>query len=134
MQEKNMRPQGPKNIGLGSIKAYKFPVTAISSILHRITGVLMVVLLPFLVWAFSLSMKTQVDFIHIKALLIHSPWSILVWIFLSAVSYHVIAGIRHLIMDLGFAEEMKTANATSMLVIVLGLLVTIFWGLWIWVM
>ncbi|MBK2125814.1 succinate dehydrogenase, cytochrome b556 subunit [Fangia hongkongensis] len=129
-----MRPQGPKNIGLGSIKAYKFPVTAISSILHRITGVLMVVLLPFLVWAFSLSMKTQVDFIHIKALLIHSPWSILVWIFLSAVSYHVIAGIRHLIMDLGFAEEMKTANATSMLVIVLGLLVTIFWGLWIWVM
>ncbi|WP_116964061.1 succinate dehydrogenase, cytochrome b556 subunit [Fastidiosibacter lacustris] len=129
-----MKDQGPRNIGLGSIKSYSFPITAISSILHRITGVLMVVLLPFLLWAFSLSMRCGGDFYYVQNLLIHSPWSIVVWIFLSAVSYHVIAGIRHLIMDLGFGEEMCCAKVTSIMVLVLGSLVTILWGIWIWLM
>jgi succinate dehydrogenase / fumarate reductase cytochrome b subunit len=134
MQEKKMKNQGPRNIGLGSIKSYSFPITAISSIIHRITGGLMVILLPFLLWGFSLSMRCSEDFYYVQGLLIHSPWSVIVWIFLSAVSYHVIAGVRHLIMDLGFGEEMCAAKASSMAVLVLGVLVTIFWGLWIWVM
>ncbi|GGG02350.1 MULTISPECIES: succinate dehydrogenase, cytochrome b556 subunit [Cysteiniphilum] len=129
-----MKHQGPRNIGLGSIKSYSFPITAISSIIHRITGVLMVVLLPFLIWGFSLSMRCGGDFYYVQDLLIHSPWSIVAWIFISAVSYHVIAGIRHLIMDLGFGEEMCVARASSIAVLVLGVLVTIFWGLWLWVM
>ncbi|WP_119328693.1 succinate dehydrogenase, cytochrome b556 subunit [Cysteiniphilum halobium] len=129
-----MKHQGPRNIGLGSIKSYSFPITAISSIIHRITGVLMVVLLPFLLWGFSLSMRCGSDFYYVQNLLVHSAWSIVVWIFISAVSYHVIAGIRHLIMDLGFGEEMCVAQASSIVVLVLGVLVTIFWGLWLWVM
>ncbi|MFZ9034737.1 MAG: succinate dehydrogenase, cytochrome b556 subunit [Francisellaceae bacterium] len=129
-----MKNQGPRNIGLGSIAGYRFPVTAISSILHRITGVLMVVLLPFLLWGLSASLYCAESFSYVKMLMIHSPWSIMVWVFLSAVSYHVIAGIRHLIMDIGFGESMDTAKATSVIVLILGVLVTIFWGLWIWVM
>ena len=128
-----MKHSGPRNIGLGSIKGYRFPITAISSILHRITGVLMVVLLPFLLWAFSASLACKNGFSQVHNLLIHSPLSILTWIFISAVSYHVIAGLRHLIMDFGFAEEMNTAKVTSVLVLILGVIVTIFWGLWIWV-
>lgn len=129
-----MKCHGPRNIGLASLKSYRFPVTAISSILHRITGVLMVVLLPLLLWAFSLSMDSNLSFYHLHFLLTHTFWSVVVWLFLSAVSYHVIAGVRHLIMDFGFAEEMRTASVTSVLVMVLGMLVAIFWGLWLWLM
>lgn len=129
-----MKNQGPRNIGLLSIKSYSFPITAMSSIIHRITGVLMVLLLPFLLWGFSLSIHCSDDFYYVQDLLIHTAWSVLAWVLISAMSYHVIAGIRHLIMDLGFGEEMCTAKASSIIVLVLGVLVTIFWGLWIWVM
>lgn len=129
-----MKNQGPLNIGLSSIKSYSFPITAISSIIHRITGVLMVVFLPFLLWGFSLSMVCEAYFYYLQNLLIHSPWSIVAWVFISASSYHIIAGIRHLIMDFGFFEEMCSAKISSIAVLVLGVFVTIFWGLWIWVM
>ena len=127
-----MKYEGPRNIGLSSISGYKFPITAISSILHRMTGVIMVLLLPFLLWAFSLSMHSEDSFIYIQYILTSTYWSVLSWVFMSAISYHVIAGIRHLIMDLGFGEEMAHAKITSLLVMALGLLISIFWGVWIW--
>ena len=132
MQEKIMKQQGPRNIGLGSIKSYSFPITAISSILHRLTGVFMVVLLPFVLWVFSLSMSCGGDFYYVQEVILHTPWSIAAWLMLSSISYHIIAGVRHLVMDLGFGEEMCCAKITSVIVLVLGLLVTIFWGVWIW--
>lgn len=129
-----VKHQGPRNIDLKSLAGYRFPITAISSILHRITGVLMVVLLPFLLWAFGLSMDCGESFYAIQALLTHFPWSILVWIFLSAVSYHLIAGIRHLIMDIGFGETMVAAKTSAILVLALAVMASIFWGLWLWLM
>ena len=128
-----LKHQGPRNINLNSLRGYRFPVTAISSILHRITGVLMVALLPFLLWAFSVSMDCGESFYYIQALLMHSAWSILVWIFLSAISYHLIAGIRHLMMDFGFGEAMLMATASSILVLALAIMTAVFWGLWLWV-
>jgi len=93
----------------------------------------MVALLPFLLWAFSVSMDCGESFYYIQALLMHSAWSILVWIFLSAISYHLIAGIRHLMMDFGFGEAMLMATASSILVLALAIMTAVFWGLWLWV-
>ncbi|WP_119343060.1 succinate dehydrogenase, cytochrome b556 subunit [Facilibium subflavum] len=129
-----MKHEGPRNISLGSIAGYKFPITAISSILHRVTGLLMVVLLPFLLWGFDLSVRGGDSFYYVQYLLLHTPWSFVAWLFLSAISYHVFAGIRHLIMDLGMGEEMTVARITSSFVLILGVLAAIFWGVWLWLM
>lgn len=129
-----MKDQRPKNIGLASIRSYSFPITAVSSIMHRITGVFMVISLPFLLWAFSLSMSAANGFYYMQNILTYSSWSIFAWLFLSAVSYHILAGIRHLIMDFGYAEEMYLAKGSAVIVLLLGILVTFFWGMWIWVM
>ena len=129
-----MNDQGPRNIGLSSIIHYSFPVTAMISILHRITGALMVLLLPFLLWAFHASMCCPANFYATQNVLLHSPWSIVVWIFLSALSYHIIAGVRHLIMDFGFAEAMSAAKCSSFIVLLLGVLFSLFWGIWLWLL
>lgn len=100
--------------------------------MHRVTGVLMVILLPFLLWAFSLSQGDSKNFFYVQMLLTNSAWSVLAWIFLSAVSYHLVAGIRHLIMDFGFGETMVTAKLSSVLILILSGITTIFWGLWLW--
>ncbi len=131
MKTKN---QGPNNIRFNIIKSYVLPITAITSFMHRVTGVCMVICTPFLLWAFSFSRRSIEDFYYIKNVLIHSYWwSIILWIFLSSLSYHIFSGIRHIIMELGFTEEISCARVTSFITLSLGIVITIFWGFWIWV-
>jgi succinate dehydrogenase / fumarate reductase cytochrome b subunit len=128
-----MKQNRPTNIGLGSIVGYKFPITAISSILHRITGILMLIGLPFLIWAFDASLSSQEGFKCVKSYLTGSV-SFLTWGYLSVFSYHVIAGIRHLLMDIGIGEEMNVAKTTSYITIGLSIVAAVWWGIWLWLL
>jgi len=127
-----MKNNRPTNIGLGSIKNYRFPITAISSILHRLSGVYLFILIPFIVWALDISLRSPEGFQCVKHFLTHGFFGVIVWLFLSAISYHLIAGIRHILMDIGIGESLCVAKATSTLVIILGIAVAIIWGIWIW--
>ena len=127
-----MKTDRPTNIDLGTIRHYRFPITAITSILHRLSGVYLFILIPFMVWALDVSLYNPEGFAQVKHVLTHGFVSFLVWIFLSAISYHFFAGIRHLIMDIGFGEHLGVARTTSIIVLVLGILAAIFWGIWLW--
>lgn len=121
-----------RNIDLMSIKSYRFPITAISSILHRITGVVLLLAIPFAVMGLHYSLAGPNGFADVKHVLTGTWVSFFFWGFLVAVTYHVYAGVRHMIMDMGFGETMKTAQITSVLVLVLGVLSAIFWGVFLW--
>jgi succinate dehydrogenase / fumarate reductase cytochrome b subunit len=127
-----MKSNQPTNIGLGSIKNYRFPITAISSILHRLSGVFLFILIPFLIWALDASLSGASSFEEVKQTMTSGFIGVVVWLFLSAISYHLIAGIRHLIMDIGFGENLHVAKATSILVMILGVASLVLWGIWIW--
>ena len=127
-----MKQTGPRNIGLGSIINYRFPITAISSILHRISGVLLFLLIPFMIWGLDHSLADAQSFAAVKETLTSGVLGFLMWVVLAGITYHLIAGIRHLLMDTGLGETMGVAKATSVLVIVLGVLAAIFWGVWLW--
>ncbi|MED7788902.1 MULTISPECIES: succinate dehydrogenase, cytochrome b556 subunit [unclassified Francisella] len=120
------------NIDLMSIKSYKFPVTAISSILHRVSGVILLIAIPLAVVGMNYSLAGPTGYEDTVAVLTKSWVSIFFWLFLSAITYHVYAGIRHMIMDMGFGESMTVAKITSLIVIVLGVLSAIFWGCYLW--
>lgn len=120
------------NIDLMSIKSYKFPVTAISSILHRISGVILLIAIPLVVVGMNYSLAGPTGYENTVAVLTKSWVSIFFWLFLSAITYHVYAGIRHMIMDMGFGESMTVAKITSLIVIVLGVLSAILWGCYLW--
>ncbi|QIW11119.1 succinate dehydrogenase, cytochrome b556 subunit [Francisella sp. LA112445] len=115
-----------------SIKSYKFPVTAISSILHRISGVILLIAIPLVVVGMNYSLAGPTGYENTVAVLTKSWVSIFFWLFLSAITYHVYAGIRHMIMDMGFGESMTVAKITSLIVIVLGVLSAILWGCYLW--
>ncbi len=120
------------NIDLMSIKSYNFPVTAISSILHRISGVVLLVAIPLSVYGLSQSLSSSVGYDHTVAMLTTGVGSIFFWMFLSAITYHVYAGFRHMVMDAGFAESLAAAKVTSIITILLGVLTAAFWGCFLW--
>ena len=124
-----MNKKRPVNLDLGSMK---FPPMAIASVLHRVSGVVLFVLLPIMIFLLGQSLQSEEIFNQIKIKLSEPYYKFILWAFSTALIYHILAGIRHMIMDLGFGEDLCTGRRTSILVIVLAVIATIFLGIWIW--
>lgn len=123
-----MKPR-PINLALHTMS---FPVMAISSILHRITGVVLAVLLPYFICLLHSSLKDEQSFNQVKSLLAGGFHKFIIWGFLSALMFHLIAGIRHLIMDMGYGESVCAGKLSAQLVIVLSAIVALLIGGWLW--
>ncbi|HLF66113.1 MAG TPA: succinate dehydrogenase, cytochrome b556 subunit [Gammaproteobacteria bacterium] len=123
-----MKKQRPVFLNLTQIR---FPLPAIVSILHRISGVLLFLFIPFVLAALHYSLSSESDFQSLVAFL-HEPLPfILTWGFVAALLYHLLAGIRHLLMDKGFAETRSGARKTAWVVIVLAVVLIVLAGIWL---
>ena len=119
----------PVNLDLGSLK---YPPMAIASILHRISGVVLFLLLPIMLFILGQSLQSEDAFIQVKNLLTHPCYKAILWVFGAALIYHLLAGFRHLIMDLGFGEHLDVGRRSAVLAIILAVILSIFLGIWIW--
>jgi len=119
----------PVNLDLTTIK---FPLPAIVSILHRISGVILFLLIPVLLWILNNSLFSENSFDTVQAYA--NTWGIklLIVFSMTALVYHVFAGIRHLLMDTGWGETLPAARRSSKIVIVATVIVMILLGMWIW--
>ncbi|AHE66103.1 succinate dehydrogenase, cytochrome b556 subunit [Legionella oakridgensis] len=124
-----MKQKRPVNLDLTSLK---YPPMAIVSILHRISGIILFLLFPMLLYLFSLSLTSPLTFQDMSRILANPYCKLLLWAFSSALIYHLLAGIRHLLMDMGFAEGLETGRRSAIIVIILAIILIIFLGIWIW--
>ncbi|MBI2786954.1 MAG: succinate dehydrogenase, cytochrome b556 subunit [Legionella longbeachae] len=124
-----MNKKRPINLDLLSLK---YPPMAIASILHRISGLVLFLLLPIMLFIFGQSLHSEETFVHMKSMLTHSCYKMVVWGFGAALIYHLLAGIRHLLMDIGLGEHLNSAWRTAVFVIILAVILTVFLGIWIW--
>lgn len=124
-----MKKKPPVNLDLATLK---FPITAISSILHRISGILLFLLIPLFLWGLQQSLRSPASFMALKATLSGFGFKLLLWVILSAVLYHMVAGIRHLLMDAGIGEEKASGRAGSKLVLVISAVLIALAGIWVW--
>ncbi len=125
-----MKDQRPINI---NPLRYRYPVTAIVSILHRVSGVITFLLIPLLLWMLGKSLASDMQFQDLQSVFNNNfTLRFFTWVILSGLLYHLVAGIRHLIMDLGFGESLTAARASGYLVITLGIILIILAGIWLW--
>ncbi len=124
-----MKSERPVNLNL---LAFHFPVTAITSILHRITGVILAIAIPFLLYVLELSLGSQTSFQKLKDCLTSPVGAFFAWVVVSALSFHLVAGIKHLIMDLGIGESLCGARLGAKLVLFISFILIIFTGVILW--
>ena len=124
-----MKKQRPVNLDLSTIKMH---AAANASILHRVSGVIMVFAIGILLWTLSLSLSSAEGFAQVESLLSGIFFKIIILGTLSALIYHLLGGIRHLFMDLGYFEELPSGNATAKLIIALWLILTVVVGVRLW--
>lgn len=111
---------------------YRFPPMAIVSICHRISGVLLFLFLPLMLYILHHAVRSADSFAALAQCLQNGFMKFLIWAMLSAVWFHVVAGIRHLIMDCGIGESVKVGRITAYAVFVAAALLSISMGVWIW--
>lgn len=110
----------------------KFPMPAIISILHRISGVVIFLGLPLLLYLLSQSLNSQDSFDHLITLTATPGMKWALWIVCAAVIVHFLAGIRHLFMDIGWGESLYVARRSAYVVATAAALIIILLGVWIW--
>ncbi len=123
-----MNHKRPVNLNLASLQ---YPPMAIVSILHRVSGIVLFLLLPLMIYFLGLSLASEASFDELKTLLSNPFYKCLLWGFSTAFTYHVIAGIRHLSLDLGFGEHLSATRNSARAVLFLSVVSAIFLGLWI---
>ena len=119
----------PKNLNLLTIR---FPIPAIVSILHRVSGVLLFIFIPFALWGLHLSLSSQESFDKLAEILSMPFVSFITWAFLSAFIYHFVAGVRHLLMDIHIGEELSSGRFASYLTLLISTVLIILAGVWLW--
>ena len=123
-----MNDKRPVNLDLSTIK---FPVTAIASITHRVTGVAIFLALPILLWMLDRSLASPESFADLKELMTSPLVKLVVWAILAVLLYHLVAGIRHLVMDAGVGESLKGGRRGAKLVFIISVVLILLVGGWI---
>ncbi|RMI00220.1 succinate dehydrogenase, cytochrome b556 subunit [Stutzerimonas nitrititolerans] len=124
-----MKSQRPVNLDLRTIK---LPITAYTSIIHRVSGVILFVGVAIMLLALDASLSSEEGFAEVKAYLSSPLVKLIVWGLLSALLYHLVAGIRHLIMDAGHGETLEGGKLGSKIVIAVSVVLILLAGVWIW--
>ena len=137
MTELAKKRQQYRNIHpIADLPSYRMPAAAWTSILHRISGIIMFVLLPFIVWMLDRSLSSEISYDAFTAVFRAGIGFVPGWFFKLMVlaliwSYlhHFVAGLRHLWMDLSHSAVNKQFGRNSALTtIVIGVVLTVVLG------
>jgi succinate dehydrogenase / fumarate reductase cytochrome b subunit len=119
----------PVNLDLN---AFHFPLPAIASISHRISGVALVVGVGILIYMLDQSLASEASFAALKECMTSFWAKLVVWGVLSALIYHSVAGVKHLIMDAGIGETLEGGQMAAKMVFAVSAVLIVLGGLWIW--
>jgi succinate dehydrogenase / fumarate reductase cytochrome b subunit len=125
-----MNDKRPVNLDLSTVK---FPITAIASILHRITAVITWVGLGFLLVLLSYATGSEQHFTSTSQIMQSNfLLQFVSWGFLTALAYYCLASAKHIIQDFGFCEDFESGSLLSWGAIILGVVLAILAGVLIW--
>ncbi len=124
-----------RNIHITQLAGYRLPLAGLVSILHRISGVVMFLLLPFIIWMFDTSVTSEISYERFTSVFRFGALGLpgfvfklvalaLIWAFL----HHLIAGLRHLWMDMTHAVDLGFGRSSAIVTLVLSVLLTLALG------
>jgi succinate dehydrogenase / fumarate reductase, cytochrome b subunit len=125
----NVNDKRPVNLDLTTIK---FPIPALASISHRIAGVALFVAVPILLWMLDRSLASPESFAEMKELLAAPFAKLVIWGILAAVLYHLVAGIKHLVMDWGIGETLEGGRRFAIAGFIIAAVLIGLAGVWVW--
>lgn len=125
-----MADNRPKNLDLRTIK---LPVMGLTSILHRISAVIIWAAMIFLLPVLYISLESIKGFNSITTLINENVLvQLFLWGFLTALGYYIVGGLKHIIQEFGYFETLNGGAFIAKVAIGLGICLSLLSGFWIW--
>jgi succinate dehydrogenase / fumarate reductase cytochrome b subunit len=126
------RPEFRNINAISDLPNYRLPAAGIVSILHRVSGLLMFALLPFIIWMFDTSLTSEISFDGFRSVFIAGVgflpgWFVklvalaIIWAYL----HHWLAGIRHIRMDIKHTVTKEQGKSSAQIVLAVSLTLTV---------
>ncbi len=123
-----MKSNRPINLPLSQVISVNRSPIAIASILHRISGVVLFLLIPVMLWLLQNSLASPESF---EAVFDNVFIRFLAWIFVAAIAYHFVMGVKHLFADNGQNEELQSARMASVVSLVIAAILIVASFVWV---
>jgi len=124
-----------RNIHIGQILSYRLPPAGIVSILHRVSGAVMFLLMPFVIWMFDASVSSEISFEGFTSAFVAGVGVVAGWFFklvalalIWAYLHHFIAGVRHLWMDVTHSVTKQFGHSSAVFTLAASVLLTLLLG------
>ena len=127
-----MKSNRPVNLSMGQVLDVnlKSPV-AIASILHRLSGVIVFLLVPVLLWILDKSLSSPEGFAQVQEIMNGFVVRFIVWVFVAGLIFHFVAGVKHLLAEVGVAEELESGRLASTIALILSAIGIVAAFVWI---
>jgi succinate dehydrogenase / fumarate reductase, cytochrome b subunit len=129
---RSKRPEFRNINALSDLPSYRLPPAGIVSILHRISGAILFVLMPFIIWMFDTSVSSEFSYLRFTNLFNVGIGGVPGWFFklvalaiIWAYLHHFIAGLRHLWMDMTHSVSKEFGRSSALVTLGLGILLTL---------
>ncbi|OPH35708.1 Succinate dehydrogenase cytochrome b556 subunit [Moraxella lacunata] len=124
-----MKDNRPINLPLSQVIAVnsKSPI-AMASILHRVSGIVLFLLVPVMLCILQTSLSSPEGF---ETVLNNIALRFVAWIFVAATAYHFVMGIKHLLADLGMNEEFKSGKMAAIVSFVIAAVLIVASFVWV---
>jgi len=121
----------PINVNPSDLFAFAWPLAALASITHRVAGVVLFVGIAFGLYALDLSLGSAEGFNSLM-MMMGSPFGMLVsWGLLSALAYHFVAGLKHLLLDLEIGDTLEGSKFAARTTFLVSVILIFLAGLWV---
>jgi len=124
-----VRKERPINLDLSTVK---FPIVAISSIVHRISGIIVFIALAIFLFLLNNSLTSETGFNQVMGYVDNFFIGFVLWGALTALAYHAVFGVRHMIQDMGYWEELTSASLSAKVGFLITAILAILAGVLVW--
>lgn len=129
------KPRPGENMRLIDALGYRLPLAGVVSILHRASGGLMFILMPFIIWMFDTSLTSEISYAQFTAVFAGGLGFLPGWFFklvalalIWAYLHHFIAGVRHLWMDATHAVTLEFGRKSAVFTLAVSVVLTLALG------
>lgn len=105
----------------------KSPI-AIASILHRVSGIILFLLIPVMLWLMQTSLASPESF---ETVFDNILVRFVAWVFVAAISYHFVMGMKHLLADVGMHEDIKSGRTAAVVGFVIAAILIVASFIWV---
>lgn len=128
----DLMPTSTKRPVFLNLAKIQMPVGALTSIGHRISGVILALSVPAAVYLFGLSLRDEQGFASVAALFAQSPAKAFAVLAVWALAHHLLSGVRHLLSDFGIGSPLRLARRSAWFVNVSGVAFALLAAVALW--